>query len=239
MDNKIKFIQDYFNEKKYFDEIWTNVWISFVVLFVTYLLLAISRGLTDLYYKRVEPWIIGIMDSKAIYTMEDKKTLESKNYLLEKKLKTKEEDLLRHLGDNQNLKSNIELQTKKWNAKIDNAEKEIKTVRTNVDELKEKLTNLKQLDKWLWDTALLVLKESDISIILKPTYPYNNIYLNDNVQKSISYLSEKGLVSIENINSQKKVLRTKLGDIFMTYYNMNSLEIINAYNSLNENINLN
>ncbi|MNL74602.1 hypothetical protein D3C87_2002640 [compost metagenome] len=74
---------------------------------------------------------------------------------------------------------------------------------------------------------------------MKPTYPYNNIYLNDNVQKSISYLSEKGLVSIENINSQKKVLRTKLGDIFMTYYNMNSLEIINAYNSLNENINLN
>jgi hypothetical protein len=77
LDFKINYIQNYFSKRILFYEIWQIAWISFVIIFVTFIFLGISRLITNGYYKVLEPFLIGIIQKKEIFTLEEKKKLES------------------------------------------------------------------------------------------------------------------------------------------------------------------
>ncbi|WP_316633808.1 hypothetical protein [uncultured Flavobacterium sp.] len=85
MQNKIDYINKYFEKKLFWNEFIINVCISFSVLGITYLLLAGSRVLTDFYYKILEPKIIVYFDKNAILTQTEKIKLEKKITLLTSK----------------------------------------------------------------------------------------------------------------------------------------------------------
>jgi hypothetical protein len=97
MQDKINYIQDYFSHKDFGLELFHNLWVSFVVMGFTYILLAFSRAITDLYYKWLEPLIITKIDKKAIYTTPEKMRLEGRISLLDKKLVKSESDLSNHI----------------------------------------------------------------------------------------------------------------------------------------------
>jgi hypothetical protein len=78
MQEKINFIQDYFSKKEFLTEFFTIILIAFAAIFITFILLALSRLLTDGYYKIVEPFIINLLDKKTIFTHLEKKILDSK-----------------------------------------------------------------------------------------------------------------------------------------------------------------
>jgi hypothetical protein len=78
MQDKINYIQGYFSQQKFGVELFHNLWVSFLVLGFTYILLAFSRALTDLYYKWLEPLIVTKIDKKAIYTTPEKMRLEGR-----------------------------------------------------------------------------------------------------------------------------------------------------------------
>lgn len=76
MRDKINYIEEYFNKKTYFGELWTIIWIAFLIIFITFFLLAASRFITNGYYKVVEPWIKKQVDKNEIFTIENKKKLD-------------------------------------------------------------------------------------------------------------------------------------------------------------------
>jgi hypothetical protein len=78
MQERINFIQDYFSNKEFSSEFLTIVTTSFAVIFITFILLALSRLLTDGYYKIVEPLIINLLDKTTIFTHLEKKNLDVK-----------------------------------------------------------------------------------------------------------------------------------------------------------------
>lgn len=101
MQERINFIEDYFFKKNFWLELFTVAGISFLVLLFTFLLLAISRFLTDGYYKIVEPFIMNMLDKNTIFTNADKNKLEITINELNSKI-----DLLRNANsklENQNV----------------------------------------------------------------------------------------------------------------------------------------
>lgn len=64
--DKINFIKDYYDKNEFLINLWTNVYWSFGLLILTYLLLNISRLITNLSEKRLTPWIYKITDSNSI-----------------------------------------------------------------------------------------------------------------------------------------------------------------------------
>jgi hypothetical protein len=86
MSDKINYIQDYFKKKEFWEEFFINVAVAFCVLLISFLLFAISRALTDFYYKICEKWVITKVDKKAILTILEKSKLESEIEFLKKNL---------------------------------------------------------------------------------------------------------------------------------------------------------
>lgn len=62
MQDKINFIADYFGKQIFWLEVIKIVAASLLVLLFTFSLMAISRGITDFYYKIVEPYIVTEID---------------------------------------------------------------------------------------------------------------------------------------------------------------------------------
>lgn len=75
MQDKINYISNYFSRQSFWIELGLNLLIVFGVLLLTYILYAISRALTNLYYKIVEPFIINFIDRKEVVTREEKKIM--------------------------------------------------------------------------------------------------------------------------------------------------------------------
>lgn len=112
MHYRINYIQNYFSKKDFWEEFVINILVTFLVLIITYILFAVSRFLTDLYYKICEPKIITFIDQKAIFTSADKSKLESRITLLNNKIERQNDAILRHESSNQILNTkNTDLQT--------------------------------------------------------------------------------------------------------------------------------
>nr|WP_294785651.1 hypothetical protein [uncultured Flavobacterium sp.] len=78
MQDKINFIADYFGKQELLWELVDIIGISFLVLIVTFILMMISRSITDFYYKVAEPFIVTVIDKKEIFTTEMKTKLEGR-----------------------------------------------------------------------------------------------------------------------------------------------------------------
>lgn len=66
MNDKFEFVRSHFKDKHFFNELWTNIAITFGLLFLGYLLLIISRFFANLVEHRITPNINRIAASKLV-----------------------------------------------------------------------------------------------------------------------------------------------------------------------------
>lgn len=93
LQDKINFIADYFGKQNFWSEISNVVGYSFLILLFTFILMAISRTITDSFYKILEPYIITKIDKNEIFTRTEKILLETKIFELEKSLTDKRDEI--------------------------------------------------------------------------------------------------------------------------------------------------
>ena len=72
LQDKIDFIKTYYSEQSFIGNLLTSVLWAFGLLILTYLLLSISRLITNFSEKQITPWIYKITDSKSIVLKEMK-----------------------------------------------------------------------------------------------------------------------------------------------------------------------
>jgi hypothetical protein len=146
MQDKINYINNYFHHQSFWIELRNNLLIVFGVLILTYILYAISRALTNLYYKIAEPWIINLIDRKEVVTRE------------EKKLMLKEIDKLTlDLESSREINSKIEARNRiildeKQHALIDNKNK----ISMKDDEILKLKNKLKELEKTVGEGTIVL-----------------------------------------------------------------------------------
>ena len=66
LKDKIAFINDYYTKNDFVENLWNNVYWSFGLLVITYLLINLSRFIVNLSEKQLTPWIYKLTDSKSI-----------------------------------------------------------------------------------------------------------------------------------------------------------------------------
>ncbi len=214
MHYRIKYIQKYFSKKDFWDEFWSNILATFSVLIITYILFAVSRFLTDLYYKICEPRIITLIDQKAIFTSSDKSKLESRITLLNNKLERQNDAISRHELLNQTLNtrnSDLDLEMKKQQLEFS----------TSIKDYEKKFTFLKEFNISI---KLLENEFNEVSndFINNTKSPYRDILLNEkndiletikmDVQLS-KYFLDKGF--IDKNKDELKINAT--GKLFFQY----------------------
>lgn len=109
MQNKLDFIADHFIKKDFWWEVGVNIFFTFILLVLTYIMLAGSRYLTDLYYKIIEPTIITKIDKSAILTVAEKTRFDKKIDSLSKKLIKSETELSNSEDQNKNIIEELRL----------------------------------------------------------------------------------------------------------------------------------
>lgn len=209
MQDKVNYIQDYFNHKDYWNEFWINIGISFAILIVTYILLGFSRGLTDLYYKVIEPWIITFMDKSAIYTKTEKTRLEGRISLLEKKLLKSESDLTSHISEIEKANKEFNEMSSEKDAEIENLELDIDKL-TESNEIDASVSN--ELNKY-FDGLKIGNAQLDLMDILE-NKEIKKIISPGNHSQAYSQLINTGLVS--NIDDNLKL--TTLGKLYLAMW---------------------
>jgi hypothetical protein len=78
LDEKIKFIETYYENHEFLVDLAFNILWTFAVLITTYILTNLSRLIVNLFEKRLSPWIYKITDSKSIVKKSDYELLESR-----------------------------------------------------------------------------------------------------------------------------------------------------------------
>lgn len=66
LEIKVKFIEDYYKDNDFIYGILHNLWITLVVLILTYIILNLSRVITNVSEKQIKPQIYKYTDSKSI-----------------------------------------------------------------------------------------------------------------------------------------------------------------------------
>ena len=70
LEDKINFVKNYYENNEFLIGLLINIFWTFLVLIVTYLLLNISRYIVNTSEKRISPWVYKITDSKSIVLKE-------------------------------------------------------------------------------------------------------------------------------------------------------------------------
>jgi hypothetical protein len=212
MQDKINYIQDYFSHKEFSWELYHNLWVSFAVLGFTYILLAFSRAITDLYYKWLEPFIITKIDKKAIYTTPEKMRLEGRISLLDKKLIKSESDLANHIieidkanKEYSNLSTDKNSEIEKLKKSINEQTKLNKISALTFHDLQEYFDNLN-----LPTSQMQLIENFENKEIKRIVSPGNNA-------QAYLRLINAGLVS----NNEKYIELTILGKIYLNMRNYN------------------
>jgi len=137
LSDKLSLINQYFKKLKFFDEIWTNLWITAVVIVISYLLIFVFRALAIFFERKVIP-VADKIDHKLIVTKE-------------RYLKVKE--------DRDNLNKELEY-VRDENIKLDKNYADIKKEIADHDELltinQEELSKLKDVIAKLDDKIIIM-----------------------------------------------------------------------------------
>ncbi|WP_289058586.1 hypothetical protein [uncultured Flavobacterium sp.] len=134
MQGKINYFESYFEKISFWRELLSVIGITFLSLLLTFILLALSRAITDFYYKIVEPFIITVIDRQAIFTRAEKVKLENKLEGLTQKL-DKQSDLAVKA---ENL---TEVMRNRHTESIKNLEDELKLASDKIEEITAKVLN--------------------------------------------------------------------------------------------------
>ncbi|MDT0295930.1 hypothetical protein ACFQ3R_11380 [Mesonia ostreae] len=108
LKDKVDFIKTYYSEQSFIGNLLTTALWAFGLLILTYLLLAISRLITNFSEKQITPWIYKITDSKSIVLKETFENLRIENTRIETKLEIERENKKRLLLEISELENTID-----------------------------------------------------------------------------------------------------------------------------------
>jgi hypothetical protein len=176
---------------------------------VTYILLGFTRLLTDLYYKRCEPWIITKIDNIAILTERDKTRLENRISHLSKKMNLQSTELSFSENDNKilleqikNLKSEIVTKSDEINGRLEKMHSEQEAAMGVMNSFDEIIKHF---------SSTIELIEKDIYYVGQIDFKIENITSDE---KNVRILFDQGLL----IKKDYEYKYTLLGDAFVQYY---------------------
>jgi len=212
MECKINYISSYFSKISFWSELIDCFLIAFLTLIITFILLFVSRTLTDFYFKIAEPFIITVIDKKAIFTIEEKERLEKRIVTLVEKLDKQGDSLNKAEEINERLQTkNIENQEMYDDSLKSVSATADKTLRLNTS-LTEDLKRVKHIvDQYNESFKRLAIYDKNILLNLQ-----HNGYITIEPNSDVSRLIEKGFVYI---NSAKK--RYELTEAGILYMNSN------------------
>jgi hypothetical protein len=150
LDNRIEKIESFFKNYDY-EEIFTTLFVTFIILISTYILLNLSRLIVNFFEKIVTPKIYKITDKSSIVLKEDFIKVQNEVENLELKIRQEKEKRLKTQNENEILEKRIlELmvpKTEDINESNDSREK------TKIDDGKiqlliKKLTKEKKVDEF-------------------------------------------------------------------------------------------
>lgn len=91
LDEKIKFIETYYENHEFLVDLAFNILWTFAVLITTYILTNLSRLIVNLFEKRLSPWIYKITDSKSIVKKSDYDEIRAINENIQARLEKERE----------------------------------------------------------------------------------------------------------------------------------------------------
>jgi hypothetical protein len=216
MIDKINYLNDYFSNKIFWCESLTNILYSFLILFLSYILLALARLLTDSYYKILEPWIITLIDKKTIFTKKDKDLLQNVIDGLSKSLEAKRDELQKAeaLNDIVGSKRKIlqeELDSAHKKAAIDQNEFD-----NNFKNLSNKYYNINGLVDFLDDLIEGMNKKTrdDLYQYVKTSDTIKSEY--NSSSEVTQFLFNAGIVKLQGTLMKT----TLLGELFLNYFKL-------------------
>jgi len=229
MIDKINFIADYFGKQKFWNELIYIIGVSFLILIFTFILMFISRSITDFFYKIAEPYVITKIDKNAIYTIDDKEKLEKRITNLNSKINQKDSEIgsletsnIKILGEKNTNEKSLNDKILKSNEIINELEATIsnlneivspfKVIKSEFDVHIGKLTShtLETFNKLSNEKDLFKLKAmNDITNLI-----YNGLIFDPNGQAKFININNYDTATL--LNSDFKL--TSLGRLFLKYY---------------------
>jgi hypothetical protein len=151
LENKIAFIKTYYTEQSFVGNLFKTVLWAFGLLILTYLLLALSRLITNFSEKQITPWIYKITDSKSIVLKETYENLRTENTRIEAKLEKERENKKRLLIEISELEKEIDKLNLENNQENSDTEETIKNLSLDneVDVLFNKIKNKNLIDEYI------------------------------------------------------------------------------------------
>jgi hypothetical protein len=151
LENKVAFIKTYYAEQSFIGNLFKIVLWAFGLLILTYLLLALSRLITNFSEKRITPWIYKITDSKSIVLKETYENLRIENLRIETKLEKERENKKRLLIEISELEKTIDKINLSNIEENNDTEETIKNISLDneVDVLFNKIKTKKLIDEYI------------------------------------------------------------------------------------------
>jgi hypothetical protein len=198
LEDKVKFIKTYYENNEFLYNLWVNTYWAFGLLTVTYILLNLSRLITNFSEKKLTPWIYKITDSKSIVTKDVYDNLIVENNRLEQKVEKERES-----------KNRLQIEITKLEQKIDELNKfpetdtvlseNINTLDNEVDILFDKIKTKKWFSEYL----------SANSLINKNEY---NWVSNKSIGEPFEYFIALGLINVDkNDGSESQLSVSEIG----------------------------
>jgi hypothetical protein len=143
---KIDYIQQYFGKINGLLNLLECIGYTFIVLIITYLLIAIARYLANIYNDIVLPWITKITDKSKIVSKEYYVRLYNEKEEIEKKYEKERENRARIQGERDSLENDIiDLKASDKNiTKINELRNQVETLQSNISELEIDKANLQK-----------------------------------------------------------------------------------------------
>ncbi len=215
MQDKINYINDYFSKKAFWGEIASVVGIAFASIIITFILLAVSRALTDSYYKIAEPFIINLLDRNTIFTNVEREKLLSKIERLNSNLVTSRDANSKLENQNLNLIARTEQNEKKYDEKLLEFSEFQRSAFKNYELLENKNIPANKVINY-FDDVLAGFSDSlkkELSTYIEHS---DNITSNQykNFVGIIAELQKTGVLINENGTLKKSIL----GLLFLEYY---------------------
>lgn len=212
LTDKINFIADYFGKQYFWDEFTNIIGLSFLVLLCSFILLLISRAITDTYYKIIEPYIVTKIDKKAIFTQAEKQDLEDKILKLETALNNKREEITRAEGNTQIIQQKRDVVQSEYNSYIESSGLEYKNLQEKMDQLVSRTLFTEKVTDFYEDVIVLLNEDEKTAlryIIDRDENITGDVYT-DTLNEAFSRHGFLDIGSVRKINQN--------GRFFVEYY---------------------
>jgi len=213
LQDKINFIADYFGKQNFWCEVLDVVGYSFLLLILTFVLMAISRAITDSYYKIIEPFIIRLLDKNTIFTTANKDILDKRISVLEDTLNNKREEVTRTETNNQLIALKRDGIQKEFDQYVESKIEEFKHLQDKMDALVKKYTFAEKVTT-RYDDVIHALTDAEHSSIRYLLQPETNLRKEDISIEITKVFNDNGFSS----QLGGKNIINVAGKLFLDYY---------------------